>query len=91
MNKKATQPKAKNITTTSIESPHIDADTQIIFTVKSFFTLIGTMLGLFFAFYLLVVAPRIDDSEKNYIEMYKEQKVFNQAIVKEIADIKSKH
>jgi hypothetical protein len=88
MAKKETQLRAKNVTTTSVENMHIDGDTHIIFTVKSFFTLIGTLLGLFFAFYLLVVTPRINKTEENYLEMYNEQKVLNQTFTKEITDIK---
>ena len=86
MVKKETKLRAKNITTTSIESIYIDGSTPIIFTVKSFFTLISTLLGLFFAFYLLVV--RINKTEENYLELYNEQKVLNQTFTKEITDIK---
>jgi len=88
MVKKETKLRAKNITTTSIESIYIDGSTPIIFTVKSFFTLISTLLGLFFAFYLLVVTPRINKTEENYLELYNEQKVLNQTFTKEITDIK---
>jgi len=83
MIKKTTPPKARNIT-----ASHIAGNTQIIFTIKSFFALIGSMLALFFAFYLLVVAPRIDKAEKHDDDMYKEQKTLNETFTKEITDIK---
>lgn len=88
MVKKTGEVVARNITTTSNEATHIAGNTQILFTVKSFFALVGTLLGLFFAFYLLVVTPRIDRTEKHYDEMYKEQKVLNEKFTKEIGDIK---
>jgi len=88
MVKKTSEVTARNVTTTSSEASHIAGNTQIIFTMKSFLSLMGTMIGLFFGFYLLVVTPRIDKAEKHYEEMHKEQKELNQVFTKEINDIK---
>jgi hypothetical protein len=66
----------------------IDGNTHVIFTMKNFFALISTMLGLFFGFYLLVVQPRIEKTEEHYDLMYNEQKELNKIYTKEITDIK---
>jgi len=68
----------------------IDGNTHVIFTMKNFFALISTMLGLFFGFYLLVVQPRIEKTEEHYDLMYNEQKELNKVFTKEITDIKLK-
>jgi hypothetical protein len=68
----------------------IDGNTHVIFTMKNFFALISTMLGLFFGFYLLVVQPRIEKTEEHYDLMYNEQKELNKIYTKEITDIKLK-
>lgn len=88
MQKKSSPVVARNVTVTSKEASHIAGNTQIIFTIKSFFGLISTILGLFFSFYLLVVVPRIDKMEENYEKMYIEQKTLNENFIKEITDIK---
>jgi len=68
----------------------IDGNTHVIFTMKNFFALISTMLGLFLGFYLLVVQPRIEKTEEHYDLMYNEQKELNKIYTKEITDIKLK-
>lgn len=88
MAKKPSTVTARNVTSTSREVNQIGGNTQIVFTIKSFFTLIGTILGLFFGFYMLVVDPRIKKTEDNYNEMYKEQKTLNENFTKEITTIK---
>jgi hypothetical protein len=52
----------------------ISGNTQIIFTIKTFFALIGTMLGLFYGFYQLVVVPKVNATEAHYKEMFDAQK-----------------
>jgi len=88
MVKKSSEVTARNVTATSSEATHIAGNTQILFTLKSFFALIGSMLALFFTFYMLVVTPRIDKTEKHYDDMYKEQKTLNESFTKEITEIK---
>jgi len=39
----------------------ITANTQIVFTVKMFFTVIGSILGIFYLFYTLVIKDTMDD------------------------------
>ena len=51
----------------------ISATTPIIFTVKSFFATVGTVLGLFIGFYTLVIVPSMKKSEEHQKEMYDEQ------------------
>jgi hypothetical protein len=83
--------KSVNDETKEIDGPmvkQIDGNTHVIFTMKNFFALISTMLGLFFGFYLLVVQPRIERTETHYDMMYNEQKELNKVYTKEITDIK---
>ena len=83
--------KSVNDETKEIDGPmvkQIDGNTHVIFTMKNFFALISTMLGLFFGFYLLVVQPRIERTETHYDMMYNEQKELNKIYTKEITDIK---
>lgn len=68
----------------------IDGSTHIIFTMKNFFALISAILGLFFGFYMLVVEPRIKETEKHYDIMYNEQKELNKVFTDEIVAIKLK-
>jgi hypothetical protein len=85
--------KSVNDETKEIDGPmvkQIDGNTHVIFTMKNFFALISTMLGLFFGFYLLVVQPRIEKTEEHYDLMYNEQKELNKIYTKEITDIKLK-
>jgi uncharacterized membrane protein YgaE (UPF0421/DUF939 family) len=81
-------PNARNVSVYSREVKRIDGNTPIIFNMRNFFTLIGTMITLFFGFYLLVVNPRINKSEKNYENMYKEQKVLNESFRTEITNLR---
>lgn len=68
----------------------IDGNTHVIFTMKNFFGLISTILCLFFGFYMLVVQPRIERTEKHYDTMYNEQKELNKVFTNEIVNIKLK-
>jgi hypothetical protein len=65
----------------------INSNTQIIFTVKGFFALLGTMLLLFYGFYLVVVLPRINKTEEHYDKMYVEQKQQNMVFYGELREI----
>jgi hypothetical protein len=47
----------------------IDGNTHILFTVKTFIALLGTILGIFFGFYQMVVAPKIDLVEINTVKL----------------------
>ena len=64
-------------TKTAPQNIAIRANTQIVFTVGKFLTLIGTLLGLFFGFYMLVVVPRVDKMEKHYETIFTDQKAQN--------------
>lgn len=63
----------------------INSNTQIIFTIKSFFGLISTILILFVGFYTLVIVPSLNKSEKYQEKIYGEQKEY---ISTEFNDIK---
>ena len=65
----------------------ISGGTQIIFTVKSFFALIGTILGLFYGFYQIVVVPKVNLTEKNYEMMFTDQKAQNTIFYQELGKI----
>lgn len=54
----------------------ISANTPIIFTVKSFFATVGTVLGLFIGFYTLVIVPSMKKSEGHQKELYQQQQVY---------------
>ena len=43
----------------------ITPDTKIVFTVKSFFGLIGSILAIFFAFYTVIIVPKFEDIESS--------------------------
>jgi len=64
----------------------INGNTPIMFTVKSFFATIGSILGLFIGFYTLVIVPNHNKSEEHQREMYEQQKEF---IIDEFNDVKS--
>jgi hypothetical protein len=72
MTKKSSPVTARNVTVNSKEASHIAGNTQILFTVNSFFALIGSMLGLFFGFYMLVVNPKLNDIQDRYDTLTKE-------------------
>ena len=48
----------------------IGANTQIVFTIKSFFATLGSILGLFVTFYFLVFLPRADKTEQYQKQLY---------------------
>lgn len=64
----------------------INGDTQIVFTIKSFITLLVTIISLFFGFYKLVIAPGIDEQKEDLkitkIEMAKRFDNINSELVK---------
>lgn len=64
-------------TNTTPQNMVIRANTQIVFTVSKFLTLIGSLLGIFFGFYMLVVVPRVDRMEEHYETMFTDQKAQN--------------
>ena len=78
--------KRKKITTI-MGLKQISGGTQIIFTVKSFFALIGTILGLFYGFYQIVVVPKVNLTEKNYEMMFTDQKAQNTIFYQELGKI----
>lgn len=43
----------------------IDSNTNITFTIKTFLALIGTILGIFFGFYNMVIIPRVKSLDEN--------------------------
>lgn len=63
----------------------ISSDTQIIFTVKSFFTLILSILIIFLGFYQLVFVPKISNIEKQFDR----QLLQNQQFHRELTNINS--
>jgi hypothetical protein len=65
----------------------IDANTQIIFSIRSFIVLITSMLGLFYGFYQLVVVPKVDKMEEHYQLMYNDQKEQNRLFYDELGKI----
>lgn len=67
----------------------INANTQIVFTVKSFFATIATILGIFYGFYQLVVVPKIEKTEKNYETMFNDQKEQNRIFYDKLGNINS--
>ena len=73
--------------TTIMGLKQISGGTQIIFTVKSFFALIGTILGLFYGFYQIVVVPKVNLTEKNYEMMFTDQKAQNTIFYQELGKI----
>lgn len=58
----------------------ISATTPIIFTVKSFFATLGSILGLFLGFYFAIIVPSMNnttEAQKDlYDKLYQEQKSF---------------
>ena len=63
----------------------ISASTPIIFTVKSFFATIGSILGLFVSFYFMIIVPNMKNNVEHQKELYDQQKEF---IITEVNDIK---
>ena len=73
--KKKSMPE-NNIQPTQPVVATIRGNTQIIFTVKSFFATLGSILGLFISFYFLVVVPRQEKTEEYQKELYEQQQVY---------------
>lgn len=71
--------------------PVIGANTQIIFTIKSFFATLGSILVLFISFYFLVVVPRQEKTEKHNKELYEQQQVYITEEFKAVNDGLSKN
>ena len=80
---------AKKVITTdpNTPQPQLNANTQIVFTIKSFFALISTLLGLFYGFYQLVVVPKVNTTEAHYETMFKDQKEQNKVFYDKLGDI----
>ena len=72
----APQPTVTATAIVGVPTRGINANTPIIFTVKSFFATVGTILGLFVGFYTLVIVPSMKKSEKHQKELYIEQKEY---------------
>jgi hypothetical protein len=67
----------------------ISSNTQIVFTIKSFLATIGTILGLFYGFYQLVVVPKVNKTEEHYETMFNDQKEQNRIFYQELGNINS--
>jgi hypothetical protein len=89
MAKKTTTPHHDDGQPTEPSVKQIGANTQIIFTMKSFFATIGTILGLFFGFYELVVVPKVNKTEEHYEVMFSDQKEQNRIFYEELGKINS--
>lgn len=63
----------------------INSNTQVVFTIKSFFSTIGAILGIFAAFYFVVFEPRITESQIHQKDLYLEQSKF---MTEQFKDIK---
>ena len=48
----------------------IGANTQVVFTIKSFIATILSILGIFASFYFIVVVPKINDAQKFQEKLY---------------------
>jgi len=68
----------------------ISANTNVVFTIKSFLAFIGIMLGIFFGFYQLVIAPNQLDLKENQNEIKKEVQDNNLFMVNEFGKINLK-
>jgi len=80
---------AKKLTTRISDKIQISSNTQIVFTLKSFITTIGTILGIFYGFYQLVVVPKINSTEEHYKTMFDDQKKQNQIFYDKLGNINS--
>ncbi len=67
-------------TTTATGRLGISASTPIIFTVKSFFATLGSLLSLLVGFYFAILVPTMNNTTENqkelYDKLYQEQKSF---------------
>ena len=52
----------------------INSNTQIVFTIKSFISLIIFILAIFFSFYQLVITPKLNAIDNNYATLARDQK-----------------
>lgn len=68
----------------------ISANTNVVFTVKTFFGFIGILLGIFFGFYQLVIAPNQTDLKKNQSEIKKEVQDNNLFMVTEFGKMNNR-
>ena len=66
---------------------HISASTPIIFTLKGFVALIGTILTIFFGFYQLVIVPKVNETKEHYEMLFKDQKEQNRLFYEELSGI----
>lgn len=72
------------MTAKKVSTPHpplneIDVNTHVSMSLKAFFALIGAIIGLFFGFYQLVVAPKLIKTDQSYEEVrtdVKKQNIF---------------
>jgi len=71
-----TMPDNNNLQPAPVVIPSIGANTQIIFTVKSFLATIGSILGLFVGFYFMVVVPKAKDVEAYQKDLYNQQQTY---------------
>ncbi|MFW6225559.1 MAG: hypothetical protein ACOC3V_01205 [bacterium] len=79
---------SENINTENSNNQNIiSSKTQIVFSVKSFFGLIGSMVVIFFGFYQLVIVPRINLHDEQYKTIIKEQKEQNKLFYDELGEI----
>lgn len=73
-------PNTTGTTTTTTGRLGISASTPIIFTVKSFFATLGSLLGLFLGFYFAIIVPSMNNTteaqKELYDKLYSEQKSF---------------
>lgn len=60
----------------------ISGSTQIVFTVKTFFAFIATLLGLFYGFYQLVVVPRMNATDTMIIEQKEQNRITASELIK---------
>jgi len=65
----------------------IDANTHVLFTMKKLLGLLGSMLVLFFGFYMLIIVPRTNQIEQHYENMYIDQKEQNRLFYQELGNI----
>jgi hypothetical protein len=65
----------------------INSNTQIVFTLKTFLATIGSILGIFYGFYLTVIVPKVNLTEHNYSIMFEDQKKQNTIFYEELGKI----
>ena len=76
-----------NDTTKEPTIKQINSNTQIVFTVKSFFGLTGALLTLFFGFYQLVVVPKFNSLENADAKILGDQKDQNAVFYQQLNTI----